>query len=116
LLTRLRCARVKRAAKELKDGYYVNLGIGMPMLAPSFLHEGVLVHSSHDDTVKLWNMAAGAAFGEPLQHTAWVLCAAFSAIHGTMVGKPLRGYCGSVKLLLSPLMMALSSHLVEKTR
>ncbi|KAF9517572.1 hypothetical protein BS47DRAFT_1326367 [Hydnum rufescens UP504] len=35
---------VKRAAKELKNGYYVNLGIGMPMLAPSFLPEGVVVH------------------------------------------------------------------------
>jgi 3-oxoacid CoA-transferase len=27
----------KRAAKELKHGYYVNLGVGMPTLAPSFL-------------------------------------------------------------------------------
>ena len=27
----------KRAAKELKEGYYVNLGVGMPTLAPSFL-------------------------------------------------------------------------------
>ncbi|KAI9829315.1 MAG: hypothetical protein M1819_006378 [Sarea resinae] len=27
----------KRAAKELKHGYYVNLGVGIPTLAPSFL-------------------------------------------------------------------------------
>ncbi|KAL9078719.1 MAG: hypothetical protein Q9157_002364 [Trypethelium eluteriae] len=33
----------KRAAKELKQGYYVNLGVGMPTLAPSFLPEGRMV-------------------------------------------------------------------------
>ena len=27
----------KRTAKELKHGYYVNLGVGIPTLAPSFL-------------------------------------------------------------------------------
>lgn len=30
----------KRAAKELKKGYYVNLGVGIPTLAPSFLPKG----------------------------------------------------------------------------
>lgn len=33
----------KRAAKELKHGYYVNLGVGMPTLAPSFLPPDVKV-------------------------------------------------------------------------
>jgi 3-oxoacid CoA-transferase len=33
----------KRAAKELKNGYYVNLGVGMPTLAPSFLSPDVKV-------------------------------------------------------------------------
>ena len=34
---------VKRAAKEFKNGMYANLGIGMPMLAPNFLPEGIKV-------------------------------------------------------------------------
>jgi 3-oxoacid CoA-transferase len=33
----------KRAAKELKPGYYVNLGVGMPTLAPAFLPKGTKV-------------------------------------------------------------------------
>jgi 3-oxoacid CoA-transferase len=31
---------IKRAAQELKDGMYVNLGIGMPLAAPAFLPPG----------------------------------------------------------------------------
>lgn len=34
---------VRRAAKEFKNGMYANLGIGMPMLAPSFLDKDVSV-------------------------------------------------------------------------
>ena len=33
----------KRAAKEIKDGYYVNLGVGMPTVVTEFLEPGVSV-------------------------------------------------------------------------
>ena len=39
----LRHRVAKRAAKEIKDGYHVNIGIGMPTLVPEYLSPGVKV-------------------------------------------------------------------------
>ena len=41
----------KRIAKEVKDGYYVNLGIGIPTLVANFVREDISVEFQSENGV-----------------------------------------------------------------
>jgi 3-oxoacid CoA-transferase subunit B len=41
----------KRIAKEVKDGYYVNLGIGIPTLVANYVLEGINVEFQSENGV-----------------------------------------------------------------
>lgn len=42
---------IKRAAKEVKDGMYVNLGIGIPTLLPNFVEPGIVIELQSENGV-----------------------------------------------------------------
>ena len=56
----------RRAAKEIKDGYVVNLGIGLPTLIPNYLEKGIQVTLQSENG--LLGMGATPAQGEEDPH------------------------------------------------
>ena len=55
----------QRVAKELREGYYVNLGIGMPTLVANFIPDGmeVVLHSVDPDLINAGKQTVTAVKG-----------------------------------------------------
>lgn len=55
----------QRLARDLRDGYYVNLGVGIPLLVPQFLDEGTEVILHAENGVLGMGPLAGADAADP---------------------------------------------------
>ena len=54
-----------RAAKELRDGFYVNLGIGIPTLVSNYIPDGIDVSLQSENGMLAWDRSPTRARKTP---------------------------------------------------